>query len=200
MSINVGPFSLHGDREVCAGGHSLIVHGRNRVSCIADITTMPIPLSGKIRNTPLSDILEDLRQRKATGTLTVRRDDAAKSIHIKDGQIIFATSTEARDRLGESLVRAGKISRENLEHALQLYKKHAGLKKMGAILVESGLVPPKELFSGLKIQVKDIIFSLFLWHDGDYQFEERLASDVIQLQINFQELIAEIIARIKKEA
>ncbi len=161
---------------------------------------MPIPLSGKLKSTPLSDVLEGLRQKKATGTLTVRRDDVAKSIHIKEGQIIFATSTEVRDRLGESLARAGKISRENLEHALQLYKKHAGLKKMGAILVESGLIPPKELFSGLKIQVKDIIFSLFLWPDGDYQFEERLPSDVIQLQINFQELIAEIIARIKKEA
>ncbi len=159
---------------------------------------MPIPLSGKIRITPLSDVLEGLRQRKATGTLTVRRDDVAKSIHIKDGQIIFATSTEVRDRLGESLVRAGKISQKNLEHAFQLYKKHAGLKKMGAILVESGLVPPKELFSGLKIQVKNIIFSLFLWPDGDYQFEDRLPSDVIQLQINFSELITEIIARMRK--
>ncbi len=70
---------------------------------------------------------------------------------------------------------------------------------MGAILVESGLVPPKELFSGLKIQVKDIIFSLFLWPDGNYLFDKRLPSDIIQLQINFSELIAEIIARMRKD-
>jgi len=161
---------------------------------------MPIPVSGNIRTTPLSDILEDLRQRKATGTLTVRRGEIEKGIYLKDGQIIFATSKEARDRLGDSLVRAGKITQENLEYALQLYKKHAGMKKMGAILVESGLVPPKELFSGLKIQVKDIIFSLFLWPDGTYQFEKRLPSDIIQLQINFSELITEIIARMRKGA
>lgn len=169
-------------------------------ACLADIKIMPIPDSGNIKSTPLADILEDLRQRKATGTLTLHRGNVEKGIHVKDGQIIFATSTEVRDRLGESLVRAGKISKENLEHAFQLYKKHAGLKKMGAILVESGLVPPKELFSGLKIQVKDIIFSLFLWTDGDYLFVERLPSDVIQLQINFSELIAEIIARMRKDA
>ncbi len=174
--------------------------GRHETStaCVAAIKIMPIPVSGNIKSTPLSDILEDLRQRKATGTLTIRRRNVEKGIHIKDGQIIFATSTDARDRLGESLVRAGKISKANLEHALQLYKKHAGLKKMGAILVESGLVPPKELFSGLKIQVKDIIFSLFLWDDGDYLFDKRLPSDVIQLQINFSELITEIIARMRK--
>ncbi len=169
-------------------------------ACLVEITIMPIPVSGNIKSTPLSDILEDLRQRRATGTLTIRRGAVEKGIHMKEGQIIFATSTEVRDRLGESLVRAGKISKENLEHAFQVYKKHAGLKKMGAILVESGMVPPKELFSGLKIQVKDIIFSLFLWPDGEYRFVERLPSDVIQLQINFSELIAEIIARMRKGA
>ncbi len=161
---------------------------------------MPIPVSGNIKTTPLSDILEDLRQRKATGTLTIRRGEIEKGIHVKDGQIIFATSTDARDRLAESLVKAGKITQENLEHALQLYKKHAGLKKMGAILVESGLLPPKELFGGLKIQVKDIIVSLFLFSDGAYRFDERLPSDVIQLQINYSELITEIIARMRKDA
>jgi hypothetical protein len=161
---------------------------------------MPIPASGNIKTSPLSDILEDLRQRRATGTLTIRRGEIEKGIHVKDGQIIFATSTDARDRLGDSLVRAGKISQENLDHALQLYKKHAGLKKMGAILVESGLVPPKELFSGLKIQVKYIIFSLFLWPDGTYRFDKHLPSGIIQLQINFSELITEIIARMRKGA
>jgi hypothetical protein len=120
---------------------------------------MSIPLSGKMKTTPLSDILEDLRKRKTTGTLTVRRDHVAKSIYLKDGQIIFATSSDPRDRLGECLVKAGKLSRENLEHAHQLYNKHAGLKKMGAILVENGLVPPKELFNGLKIRQR--LFSLF---------------------------------------
>jgi len=165
-----------------------------------EMRVMAIPNSGKIQITPLPEVLDNLRQRKVTGTLTIRSGAIAKSIHVKAGQIIFATSTDASDRLGESLVRAGKLSRDNLDFALQLYKKNAGLKKMGAILVENGLVPPKELFSGLKIQVKDIIYSLFLWREGDYQFEERLPPDVIQLQFNFRDLITEIITRIKKES
>jgi hypothetical protein len=169
-----------------------------QTACFAETTIMSIPLTGQIQKIPLSDILEDLRSRKVTGTLTMRRDDITKSIHIRDGQIIFAASTDTSDRLGECLVKAGKITQTNLEHALQLYRKHAGLKKMGAIFVESGLVPPKELFSGLKIQVKDIIFSLFLWREGEYWFEERLPSDVIQLQINIQELITEIITRMRQ--
>lgn len=155
--------------------------------------------SGKIQDTSLPDILEQLRQGKATGTLTVRRKEIVKCIYVKSGQIVFATSTGIHDRLGEILVRSGKLTRENLDHALRIYKKNAGLKKLGAILVENGLVSPRDLFSGLKVQVKDIIFSLFLWADGEYQFDESLPSDIIQLQINFQELIVEIIARIKQE-
>ena len=160
---------------------------------------MFIPVSGTIRAVPLSDILEDLRRRKKTGTLTVCRDNVSKSIYLEDGQVIFAASTDPGDWLGESLVKTGKLSQEKLDHALRLYNKHAGLKKMGAILVESGLVPPKELFTGLKIQVRDIIFSLFLWPDGDYRFEGRLPSGIIRLQINLQGLIPEIIERIRQE-
>jgi uncharacterized protein DUF4388 len=161
---------------------------------------MSIPLSGTIRSKPLSDILEDLRRRRATGVLAVRSGGVGKSVYVKDGQIVYATSTEPQDRLGEILVKAGKITRENLEHALRISNKSAGLKKLGAILVEKGFLPPKELFGGLKLQVKDIIFSLFLWREGEYRFEERLPPDIIQLHIDFEELISEIIERIKREA
>jgi hypothetical protein len=162
--------------------------------------TMVLSLSGNIRKTPLPEVLADLRARKATGTLSLRRKSVEKCIHLKEGQIIFASSNDQRDRLGDSLVRAGKITRDGLDRALKLYEKHGGLKKMGAILVESGLIPPKELFSGLKIQVKDIIYSMLLWNDAEFAYEDRLPSDVIHLHINIEELIAELIERVKKEA
>ena len=161
---------------------------------------MSIILSGKISFTPLVDVLEQLRQRKATGTLTVISGDVKKCIFIKSGQIVFATSTSSEDRLGEILVKTGKLKPENLVYATQLFKKNSGLKKLGAILVENGLIASKDLFGGLKAQVKDIIFSLILLAEGDYQFEDSFPSDIIQLQFNFQDLIAEIIQRIKREA
>ncbi len=149
---------------------------------------------------PMPEILEDLRQNRVSGTLTVRSSDIEKCIYMRDGQIVFATSTGMHDRLGEILVKMGKLKRENLDHALRLWSKGAGLKKLGAVLVENGFVAPRDLFSGLKVQVKDIIFSLFLWTEGNYIFEERLPPDLIQLQIDFQELIRDIIQRIQKEA
>ena len=161
---------------------------------------MSSPLSGNFRIVPLPVILQGLQQGKATGTLTVSCNGVEKYVYVKHGQIIFATSTDGQDRLGEMLVKVGLLSRETLEAALKLYAKNAGLKKLGAILVENGFISPKDLFAGLKTQVKDIIYSLFLWDDAEYRFEESLPADVIQLQINLEELILEILQRIKQES
>jgi hypothetical protein len=161
---------------------------------------MSSPLSGNIREVPLPVILEDLQQRKSTGALIVRRSGVEKCVYVVDGQIVFATSTDGRDRLGETLVKAGLLTRENLEAALALFHKGAGIKKIGAILVENRFVSPKDLFSGLKMQVKEILYSLFLWDDAEYRFEERMSPDVIRLQFNLRDLLAEIIERIKREA
>lgn len=160
---------------------------------------MPFQLSGNTHTVPLPAILQVLQQVAVSGTLSVRINSVEKCIHFKKGQIVFATSTDARDRLGEVLVKAGFLTTHNLELGLNIFKKQAGIKKIGAILVENKFISPKNLYTGLKMQVKEIIYSLFLWSDAEYRFEETIATDIIELQINLQELIAEIIARIKSE-
>lgn len=161
---------------------------------------MPIPRAGKIQNEPLPEIIERLRQSRSTVTLIVRNSSIEKRVYIKNGQIVFATSTGVFDRLGEILVKNGTLKREDLEQALALFRQNAGLKKLGAILVSNGFVSPKDLFNALKMQVHNILFSLFLLSEGDYVVEDELPSDIIQLQINFQDLIAEMIQRMKQEA
>jgi hypothetical protein len=161
---------------------------------------MSFPRSGNLQETSLPEVLEHLRKTRVTGTLTVNSNELAKTVYVKEGNIVFATSTGIHDRLGEILVKTGKLKREHLEQALKLSSKSAGLKKLGAVLVENGFVAPRDLFNGLKTQVKDIIFSLFLLNEGSFAFDERLPSDLIQLQINFEELITDIINRMKQEA
>jgi len=160
---------------------------------------MALSLTGNLIETPFSDIIAVLRQQKATGTLTCGTGNAAMSVYVKNGQIIFATSMDERDRLGEVMVADGKITRSQLERALSLYQKSAGLKKIGAIFVENGYVTPKELFSGLKLQVRRIIHHIFLMTEGPYQFDERMPAEVIPLQINMEDLLREVIEQMKLE-
>jgi len=159
---------------------------------------MALSLSGNLTETPFSDVISKLCQQEATGTLTCRAKSTEKSVYLKNGQIIFSTSKDENDRLGEIMVKNGKITRSQLERSLDLHRKSAGLKKIGAIFVENGFISPKELFNGLKLQVRGIIHSLFLLTEGTYQFEERLPADTIPLQINMEDLLREVIQQMKQ--
>jgi hypothetical protein len=161
---------------------------------------MPLPRTGNIKYIPLAVIFEELRAEKATGTLTIKGERVEKSVFFREGQVIFSKSTDMNDRLGEILVKVGKLKREDLDKALVLHQKQLGLKKMGAVLVEKGMVTPKDLFNALKTQVNDIIVSLFTWTEATYSFTEQLPADVIPLQINIQGLTSDIIKRFKKKA
>jgi hypothetical protein len=159
---------------------------------------MALSHSGNLNETPFSDVIAKLCQQEATGTLTCRAKGTEKSVYLKNGQIIFSTSKDENDRLGEIMVKNGRITRSQLERSLDLHRKSAGLKKIGAIFVENGFISPKELFNGLKLQVKGIIYSLFLLTEGTYQFEERLPADTIPLQINMEDLLRDVIQQMKQ--
>lgn len=159
---------------------------------------MALSLSGNLIETPFSDVIAVLRQQKATGTLTCGTGEDEKSLYVKNGHIIFATSKDERDRLGEIMVKNGTITKGQLERALKLHQNSAGLKKIGALFVENGFASPKDLFNGLKMQVRGIIHSLFLLSEGPYNFEERMPADVIPLQINMEEVLREVIQQMKQ--
>ncbi len=157
---------------------------------------LAVPTAGRLGETPLPRVLRALQDAKATGVLTVTRNDQTKLIYFKQGDMVCASSRYEDDRLGEMLLKWGKISYTQYETSVRLLKETK--KRQGAILVEQGFLTPKELFQAVTTQVKEIIFSLFTWLDGDYRFEEGAlpATDIITLRMSSGALIYEGIRRI----
>jgi len=89
------------------------------------------------------------------------------------------------------LVKAGKISLEQYDKSVELLK--TSKKRQGAILVDLGYITPKDLFWGVKYQVKEIIYSIFQLEDGAYEFNENAIppDEVITLKISMNNLIYE---------
>ncbi|HET6370031.1 MAG TPA: DUF4388 domain-containing protein, partial [Nitrospiria bacterium] len=154
-----------------------------------------IPFSGRIRERLLPAILRDLQRRQLTGTLNLRRNDIDKSLYLKDGDIIFASSRYADDRLGEVLLKAGKITFAQYETSVELLKRSG--KRQGTILVEQGILTPAELFAAVTQQVKEIVLSLFTWIDGEYLFSPGSlpSEELITLRMSMANLILEGIRR-----
>lgn len=157
---------------------------------------MEIPRKGNIRDASLSKILTFLNRSRATGTLALTTPVFTKKIFINQGDIIFAASTYEDDRLGEMLLKAGKITVEQYDKSVELLK--TTKKRQGAILVECGYLTPKDLFWGVKYQVKEIIYSMFQFEDAEYEFTEGNlpTQEVITLKMSLGNLIYEGVKKI----
>lgn len=155
-----------------------------------------IPLKGSIKEVSLPRVLIYLNRNRKTGTLIVSTHAFTKKIYIVKGDVIFASSSYEDDRLGEMLIKAGKISIEQYEESVGLLK--TTNKRQGAILVELGYLTPKDLFWSVKYQVKEIIYSLFPLDYAEYKFIEGEipADEVITLKMSMGNLIYEGVRRI----
>lgn len=121
-----------------------------------------------IASTPLPEILVTIHRYKAPGTIECRRGNEQKEIFLDRGQIIFATSNQVRDSLGDKLLRDGKISQEQYEESVRRLVSTG--KRQGTILTEMNVIAPEPLFEALRDQILDVVWSVFTWDAGSVSF------------------------------
>lgn len=127
--------------------------------------TDKIVLSGDLTEIRFPTLLMSLYRERETGILTLTGLTYRKSLYIEEGKIIFASSDDPDDRLGECLLRRNVITAQNyLDSAEQI---RPG-RRQGEILVDMGAITTEELVEGLAQQLYDIIFSLFRMKSGSY--------------------------------
>jgi hypothetical protein len=129
-------------------------------------------LEGTIRDFGLPDIFQLIGLQRKTGILTLTNDKDQESVTVtfENGMVVMADSSARRleDRLGNVLVKQGKVARERLEEALGLQKQT--LQRLGHILASGSAITSKDLHDALQVQVSQIVFRVFRWRDGRYQF------------------------------
>lgn len=154
-------------------------------------------LKGNLKDYNLPQVLLLCNRSQKTGELIFQRENSKKYIYFNNGKIIFASSSQVSDRLGDILLNTGKISEEQYSKAAEIYKTKG--KRKGMILVEEGYIKPDNLIPVINKQVKEIILGLFDWEDGTFMFNDSPPSDeVITADIPLKELIREGIQRGKK--
>src|SRR5258708_5558305 len=102
-------------------------------------------LEGRLEGVNIPDLIHAICLPGRTGLLTLTHGEIAKTIYIRKGQLIFATSNLMEERLGETLIRSGAIGYRQLEEAVD---RLGGGKRLGTILVELGHLDPTNLVRG----------------------------------------------------
>jgi hypothetical protein len=153
-------------------------------------------VAGCLEGISVPDLLWRISRRGKTGVLSVSYDDTTKRVYIQDGKIIFATSSDPDDRLGECLLRDDIITLDQLQRAASRYRPG---KRLGTVLVEIAAITPQDLVNGVVSQVKDIALSLFPLEEGTYRFEEGdlPTQEVITVGMNTEELLLQGIRQVR---
>src|SRR5258706_12864226 len=163
---------------------------------------MPPPASrpheGELTGTTFPSLVYAILRRGETGVLTVKHEGVEKALYIKDGSPLFATSGDPEDRLGNLLLKMGRVSLSGMLAAVE--KSSAGKKRLGTVLVEMGAIKGEDLVTGVLAQVNGIIMNLFQWTQGHYRYAPGpLPSDeVITLRLNGDRIILQAVRGINQ--
>ncbi len=147
-----------------------------------------INLEGNLSEISAPQKFHALSVSKATGIFEWSHDSREKKVYIHKGRIVFALSNQKDERLGEVLLRTGKI---RVKDYIEGSKKINTKDRLGQILIDMGALNKEEIKDGVKAQVREIIYGLFGETEGRYTFHEKeqLPKEVITLSMNTEELI-----------
>lgn len=126
---------------------------------------------GSLAKLPLAEVLKRIADEEKSGDLQVILGRTIKTIYFDRGFAVFAASNLKGDRLGESMIERGRISRQEFALAGMLMK--GSKRRFGQALVQAGVLSEEELGRQVALQVNKIIFSLFKSSEGIYSFDER---------------------------
>jgi serine/threonine protein kinase len=116
----------------------------------------------------LPAVLHAVAARQETGVLVARNERREKHFYFVEGELRAARSTEHAELLGTRLLRAERITEQDLSDALNTCKRTH--RSLGEELVARGIVRASSLLRELVEQVEARFIELFAWKDGTLWF------------------------------
>jgi tetratricopeptide (TPR) repeat protein len=149
-------------------------------------------IKGSLKEASLPDVIQLLFLGRRTGCLALADRHNFGTIYLDEGQITYATIVNRRDRLGDLLIRKGRITAEQLQQAIAAQEDDRQ-HKLGEILVGLGTLTRAELEDYMRIQIEEAVYYLFTWTSGTFNFEAGLRpeSEDFLVRINPEALLLE---------
>jgi hypothetical protein len=126
-------------------------------------------LRGDLAEHELPRLLWRLHERRWSGRVIVSRARTEKQLWLHAGEVSFARSNLGEDRLVDTLLRRGLLTRAQYETARRLAAKEP--RRAGQLLVEAGFLKPHELHEALRAHLRRVADSAFGWTDGQWTLE-----------------------------
>jgi Domain of unknown function (DUF4388)/Tetratricopeptide repeat len=157
-------------------------------------------IEGPLKELGIHDVFQLLDLSRKTGVLRVRSEirQNAGMVFFDKGAVIGAEIRSNPHPLGGLLLRAGKISEEDLTRSRAM-QQNGDPRRLGEILIDIGAITRRELDRQVRSQVEEVIFELLSWSEGYFSFEEGEVSESpaeADIRITTEALVMEAARRI----
>ncbi|HEX7545125.1 MAG TPA: DUF4388 domain-containing protein, partial [Gemmatimonadaceae bacterium] len=131
-------------------------------------------IEGPLRELGIHDVFQLLDLSRKTGTLAVTSELRGNegTVRFQNGRVVAAAIKSNPHRLGEQLMRAGRVTAAQVAAASAEQAARGGGVRLGEVLLEMGAISRKELERQVRIQIEAVIFELLSWSEGFFRFEE----------------------------
>jgi len=151
-------------------------------------------LVGSLEDLGLGDILQIISLSRKSGILYLTGPPApdgkkqGAGVVFKNGQVISASVSTARKRLGEIFVEKGLVTTVQVREALRSISETHKYIRLDEALTKWFEVDSASLQSAIRLHIEDVIYYLFGWNEGDFNFalmesDEELASHLQDPQL-----------------
>jgi len=156
-------------------------------------------VAGRLGEVTVTDLLSFYNMFRKTGCLLFSLKGGSKELFFKDGEIVYAQSSFPSESLAMILYDLGKIDQAMLK---KMHEVGLGKVSIGKMLVEKGVITPKDLWLAARQQVESVVFSLFAFGEGSFCFlnVKPDAEKTVRLSMNTQNLIMEGLRRVDERA
>lgn len=160
-----------------------------------------MPLVGNLRDFALHDFLYLVDRGVKTGGLLLDQITTSDAAHLyfDKGKLLSVIRPHRRERLGEMLIRLGKINPQQLAQALHM-QQDGTTRPLGQLLVEQGAIGQRELQACIQQQIEETVYDLFAWREAEFKFltGQRPAPDDVQslVPLAVENLIMEGVRRV----
>jgi CheY-like chemotaxis protein/curved DNA-binding protein CbpA len=123
-------------------------------------------LRGRLDDVPFPAILQQAHGLRANGVLALRDGERRKEIELRDGRPAAVRSNLPSERLGEWLLRSGRIEPAVLAESARRLLRGEGLQ--GQILVGMQVLSTEDLSEILREQAEEKLLEIFEWEQGEF--------------------------------
>ena len=138
---------------------------------------------GRLETLDLSALLQTLSVGAASGRLTLTRLDKHAVLVLRDGRVVYVSGGQATETLAGRLLREKLVGEKELMAALERQHDGSGFRRLGDVLVETGLLAEGTLQAVVRQRMEDLVGELLAWKSGFFRFEPAGTTDAVEVDL-----------------